>query len=270
MLLVIDIGNTNIVLGGIEKKLTYFIERVSTDKRRTELEYAVMIKSVLEIYGISELAIGGSILSSVVPQLTDVVKSAVEKVLDLEVMVVGPGIRTGLNIHMDYPSQLGSDLVVDAVAAISEHPVPLVVIDMGTATTLSVIDERKRYIGGMILPGVQTASDSLTSSAAQLHQINLETPKKLIGSNTIDCMKSGAMYGNAASIDGLIDRIEEELGTNCTVIATGGLARIVVPLCRREIILDDNLLLKGLQVIYEKNAAPAKKSSPLHRSEAAK
>lgn len=253
MILVIDIGNTNIVLGGIEGEKIYFIERVSTDRQRTELEYAVNLKSVLEIYNIELSEIEGGIISSVVPPLTEVVRTAVQKLIREPVKVVGPGLKTGLNILMDNPAQLGSDLVVDAVAALAEHPVPLVVIDMGTATTVSVIDSRRRYIGGMILPGVRTANDSLVSKAAQLTQISFEKPKKLIGSNTIECMKSGAMYGNAAALDGLIDRIEEELGQKCTVVATGGLAKAIIPLCKREIILDDDLLLKGLQIIYNKN-----------------
>lgn len=253
MILAIDIGNTNIVLGCIENEKIYFIERLSTERKHTELEYAVSIKNVLEIYNIQSDSIEGGIISSVVPQITEVVKHAVEKLIHKSVKVVGPGLKTGLNIRMDNPAQLGSDLVVDAVAAMAEHPVPLVVIDMGTATTVSVINSKRYYIGGIILPGIRTASDSLVSNAAQLTQISFELPKRLIGSNTIDCMKSGAMYGNAAALDGLLERIEEELGETCTAVATGGLAKCVIPLCKRKILLDDNLLMKGLQIIYNKN-----------------
>lgn len=253
MILAIDIGNTNIVLGCIQNEKIYFIERLSTERKRTELEYAVSIKNVLEIYNIQSDSIEGGIISSVVPQITEVVKRAVEKLIHKSVKIVGPGLKTGLNIRMDNPAQLGSDLVVDAVAAMAEHPVPLIVIDMGTATTVSVINSKRYYIGGMILPGIRTASDSLVSNAAQLTQISFELPKRLIGSNTIDCMKSGAMYGNAAALDGLIERIEEELGEPCSAVATGGLAKCVVPLCKRKILLDDNLLMKGLQIIYNKN-----------------
>ncbi|MDD3278387.1 MAG: type III pantothenate kinase [Lachnospiraceae bacterium] len=253
MLLVIDIGNTNIVLGCIQKEKVYFIERLSTDRKKTDLEYAVNIKNVLEIYQIPIEEIEGGIISSVVPQITEVVHGAAEKLIDKPIKVVGPGVKTGLNILMDNPAQLGSDLVVDSVAALAEHPVPLIVVDMGTATTVCVINNKKNYIGGLILPGVRTASDSLVSNAAQLSQISLEKPKRLIGTNTIDCMKSGAMYGNAAALDGIIERINDELGEACTVVATGGLAKVIIPLCRHEIILDDNLLLKGLQIIYDKN-----------------
>ncbi len=253
MLLVIDIGNTNIVVGCIEGDKIFFEERLSTDRRRTELEYAIDIKNVLEIYDIQPLKIDGAIISSVVPQITEVVRKAMKKLIDRTPKVVGPGLKTGLNIVMDQPAQLGSDLVVDAVAAMADHPVPLIIIDMGTATTVSVVDHTKSYIGGMILPGIRTATDSLVTNAAQLQQISFDMPKKLIGSNTIECMQSGALYGNAAAIDGLIDRIEGELKEPCTVVATGGLAAYIVPLCRKKIIVDNNLLLKGLQIIYNKN-----------------
>lgn len=253
MLLVMDIGNTNVVIGCIEGDKIYFIERMSTDRRKTELEYAISIKNVLEIYDIHGGHIEGAIISSVVPQITEVVRSATEKLIRKSVKVVGPGLKTGLNIMMDQPAQLGSDLVVNAVAAMAEHPVPLIIIDMGTATTVSVVNSKRIYIGGMILPGIRTATDSLVSNAAQLQQISFEMPKKLIGSNTIDCMKSGALYGSAAALDGLIERIEEELGEPCITVATGGLSGTVVPLCKKQIIVDDDLLMKGLQIVYNKN-----------------
>lgn len=253
MILAIDIGNTNIVMGCIDEVKTHFIVRLSTDKKKTDLEYAIQLKNVLEIYGVQPLDIEGSIISSVVPQITDLMKHAVEMVLHKEAKVVGPGLKTGLNIRMDNPGQTGSDLIVDAVAAIAEYPVPLVVIDMGTATTISVINEKKDYIGGMIMPGIRAAMDSLVANAAQLSQTSLDVPKKLIGSNTKECMQSGAIYGNAACLDGMIDRIEKELGQKVTVIATGGLAKKIIPHCRRKIHLEDDLLLKGLWIIYEKN-----------------
>jgi type III pantothenate kinase len=253
MILAIDIGNTNIVIGGIDEEKTYFTERLSTVRTKTELEYAVDIKTVLELYHIKYTEIEGCIISSVVPQITNIAKLAAEKILKKEVMVLGPGVKTGLNIKMDNPVQLGADLVADAVAGVAEYPVPLIVIDMGTATTASVIDGRKNYIGGMILPGVGVSLDALTQRASQLSGIGIEAPKHVIGKNTIECMKSGVLYSNAAAIDGIIERIEEELGSKATVVATGGLAKKIVPHCKREIILDDDLLLKGLRVIYQKN-----------------
>ena len=253
MILAIDIGNTNIVLGCIDREKTYFIERVSTVRTKTELEYAIDIKNVLDIYHIKRGDVEGAIISSVVPQITNLVRLAAEKILHKEVMVLGPGLKTGLNILMDQPGQLGADLVADAVAGISEYPVPLIIFDMGTAPTVSVVDSQKHYIGGMILPGIQISLDALTARASQLGGISIEAPRRVIGKNTVECMKSGILYSSAASIDGIIDRMEEELGQKATVIATGGLAKKIVPHCRRQVILDEDLLLKGLMVIYEKN-----------------
>ncbi len=253
MILAIDIGNTNIVIGCIEGRECIFVERLSTVRTKTELEYAIDIKSVLDIYHIRRTDLEGGIISSVVPQITTVAKLAVEKILKKEVLVVGAGIKTGLNIRIDNPAQLGSDLVVDSVAAIAEYEAPLLVFDMGTANTVCVIDKDKNYIGGMIYPGIGVSLDSLTSKASQLGGISLEAPGHIVGKNTAECMKSGIIYSAAASIDGIIDRLRDEIGGRITVIATGGLAKKIIPYCRRDIILDDNLLLKGLSVIYRKN-----------------
>ena len=253
MILAIDVGNTNIVLGCIDGDECLFVERLSTVRTKTELEYAIDIKNVLDIYHIHRSDIEGGIVSSVVPQITNIVKLAVEKILKKEVLVVGAGIKTGLNIRMDNPAQLGSDLVVNAVAGIAEYPVPLLILDLGTANTVSVIDKNKNYIGGMIYPGIGVSLDSLTARASQLGGIGIEAPEHIIGKNTVECMKSGIIYSSAAAIDGSIDRLQDELEGEATVIATGGLAKKIVPYCKREIILDDDLLLKGLAVIYRKN-----------------
>ena len=253
MILAIDIGNTNIVIGCVDEKKTYFIERLATVKTKTELEYAIDIKVVLELYGISREDIKGGIICSVVPQITSIVRLAAEKVLRRQILVVGPGIKTGLNILMDNPAQLGSDLVAGAVAGINEYPLQLIIQDIGTATSICVIVEKNNYIGGMILTGVMVSLNSLTAHAVQLQGISLEPPRQMIGKNTIDCMKSGIINGNAAVVDGMIDRIEEEIGKKATAVATGGLAKAIVPYCRRKVILDDNLLLKGLLIIYNKN-----------------
>lgn len=253
MILAIDIGNTNIVIGCCDDEKIYFIERLSTNYPKTELEYAISFKNVLELYGIDASQIEGGIISSVVPPITNIVRASVEKVLGKTVKIVGPGVKTGLNILMDNPAQVGSDRIVNAVAAINEYPTPLIIIDMGTATTFCVIDEKKNYIGGMILPGVRISLDALTSRTSQLSKISIEAPKKTIGKNTIDCMKSGIIHGNAACIDGMVKRIEHELGQKATVLATGGLARKIVPYCEQRILIDDELLLKGLRLIYNKN-----------------
>ena len=253
MILAIDIGNTNIVIGCIEERKCVFVERLSTVRTKTELEYAIDIKSVLDIYHIRRDDLEGGIISSVVPEITTVAKLAVEKILKKEPLVVGAGIKTGLNIRIDNPAQLGSDLVVDSVAALAEYPAPMLIFDLGTANTVCVIDKNKNYIGGMIYPGIGVSLESLTAHASQLGGIGLEPPEHIIGKNTVECMKSGTLYSAAAAIDGLIDRLCDELEGDVTVIATGGLAKKVVPYCRRKIILDDDLLLKGLAVIYRKN-----------------
>ena len=165
MILAIDIGNTNIVVGCIDDKKTYFIERLSTVRTKTELEYAVDLKTVLDIYHIKKTDIEGCIISSVVPQITNIAKLAAEKILKKEVMVLGPGVKTGLNIMMDNPGQLGADLVANAVAGLNEYPVPFIVIDMGTATTVSVVNNKKQYIGGMIMPGIGISLDSESLTA---------------------------------------------------------------------------------------------------------
>ena len=253
MILAIDIGNTNIVVGCIDKEKIYFTERVATVRTKTELEYAIDIKLLLDINKIKADQIEGGIISSVVPQITNIVKIAAEKILKTEVMVLAAGVKTGLNIKIDNPAQLGADLVANAVAGINNYQVPLIIIDMGTATTLSVVDEKKQYIGGMILPGPRISLDALTARASQLSGISLEAPKNIVGKNTIECMKSGIVYSNAAAMDGMIERIEEEIGSKATVVATGGLAKSIIPHCKREVILDEELMLKGLYIIYEKN-----------------
>ena len=253
MILAIDMGNSNIVIGCIDDEKSYFEERLSTDKSKTALEYAIGFHTVLELYNIDVSRIEGAIISSVVPPLTNVVKSAVEKIIGKTPLVVGPGIKTGLNLQMDNPRSVGSDLIVDAVAGITEYGAPLILIDMGTDTTMSVVDKDNNYVGGVIMTGLRLAMESLSSRASQLFNVSLEVPKNVIGKNTTDCMKSGIVLGNAACIDGMIDRLEEELGYSTTVVATGGLAHVVIPLCKHDIIVDDALLLKGLKIIYDKN-----------------
>ena len=253
MILVIDIGNTNIVAGCVEGKNILFRERLSTAHRATRLEYSVLFKTAFDMYKVDYRAIEGAIISSVVPSVTNIVKEAIDKLCGISVMVVGPGLKTGISIIIDNPAQLGSDLVVDAVAGIEEYPLPQIIVDMGTATTVSVINSKKQFLGGAILPGVAVSHDALIGRTSQLPKVAFEKPKKIIGSNTIDSIKSGILYGNAGAIEGIVDRFENELGEKCTVIATGGLAKVIVPLCKRDIIVDEDLLLKGLMLIYEKN-----------------
>lgn len=253
MLLAIDIGNTNLVIGCIENDSIVFKARIATDRTRTSDQYGVEIKNMIEAFGVKLSDITDCIISSVVPPVFNSVRTGVIKVIGKQPMVVGPGLKTGLNIQMDVPSQVGSDRIVIAVAALAEYKAPLILMDMGTATTIEVVEPENVYMGGVIFPGMKLSLDALTSKAAQLPGISLDKPKKVIGKNTVDCMRSGMMYGTAAMIDGLIDRIAEELGHSSTIIATGGMAQFIIPLCRHTIILEKDLLLKGLNIIYKKN-----------------
>ena len=201
MILAVDMGNSNIVVGGLDDQSTYFEERITTDDRKTSLEYAIMLK----------------------------------------------------NIKMDNPKAVGGDRSVAAVAAIAKYEGPIIIIDMGTATTMDVVDKAGSYIGGVILPGVKVSLNSLVSNTAQLPRINLDVPKRTIGKNTIECMRNGIMYGNAAMLDGLIDRMEAELGEPATLVATGGMSRFITPLCTHKIIYDADLLLRGLLILYRQN-----------------
>ena len=253
MLLAIDIGNTNLVIGCIKDDAIIFKARIATDKARTSDQYGVEIKNMLEAFGIQKEDISDCIISSVVPPVFNSVKTGVIKVIGKQPLVVGPGLKTGLNIHVDIPSQVGSDRIVIAVAALATYKAPLILLDLGTATTIEVVEPDNVYMGGVIFPGVKISLDALTNRAAQIPGISLDKPKNVIGKNTVDCLRSGMMYGTAAMIDGLIERIEEELGHSCTIIATGGMAQFVIPLCKHQIILEKDLLLKGLNIIYKKN-----------------
>ena len=253
MLLAIDIGNTNLVMGCIENDKILFKARIATDRLRTSDQYGVEIKSMLEAYGVQIRDIDDCIISSVVPPVFNSVRTGVIKIIGKQPMVVGPGLKTGLNIHVDVPSQVGADRIVIAVAALAEYQAPLILMDLGTATTIEVVEPGNVYMGGVIIPGVKVSLEALTSRAAQLPGISLDKPKHVIGKNTVDCMRSGMMYGTAAMLDGLVERMEAELGHSATIIATGGMAQFVTPLCKRKIILEKDLLLKGLNIIYKKN-----------------
>lgn len=255
MILAIDMGNTNIVVGGIDENKIYFLERITTDRAKTDLEYAVSIKSILEIHKLESSDIEGAILSSVVPPLNQAVALAVKKITNIDCLMVNYKMNmAGLKIKVENPAGLGSDLIVDSVAAISEYQPPLAVIDLGTATTISVVDKENNYLGGVIHPGLRVSLDTLSSKAAQLPFIDLEAPGRIIASGTVESMRSGILYGHAGTHDGCIEQMEKELGSKLTVVATGGLARFVLPLCRHQIIMDDNLLLKGLLRLYRENA----------------
>ena len=253
MILAVDIGNSNIVLGGMEGERIVFEARMATDLIKTSDQYCAELKTMLNLFEVDPTAIEGSIVSSVVPPLLNSFKTAIRKLTGKSCMIVGPGIRTGLNIRMDNPSEVGSDLIVAAVAGIAQYGAPLLLVDMGTATTITAVDGSGCFVGGCICPGVRISMEALTGRTAQLPGISLDKPQRAIGKNTRDCMRSGIMLGAAAMLDGLLDRMEAELDAPAKVVATGGIARFVLPLCRREIPYDGTLMLKGLQLLYQKN-----------------
>lgn len=253
MILAIDIGNTNIVLGGIEGSKIVKEARMATDLIKTSDQYCAELKNMLDLLEIDRTKMEGAIISSVVPPVLNSFKTAIIKLTGKVPLVVGPGIKTGLNILLDNPAMAGGDLIVGAVAALAEYKPPLLIVDMGTATTISAIDARGSFLGGSIFPGVKISAEALSGKTAQLPAISLEAPPKAIGRNTIDSMRSGVMMGHAAMLDGMIDRMEAELGGSVTVVATGGIARFILPMCRRSMIYDKDLLLKGLRILYENN-----------------
>ncbi len=253
MILTIDIGNTNIVLGGFLGDEPSFVARLSTDTKKTEDEYAAVIRSILSIHAVEKTEIKGAIIASVVPPLNSIFKKAVRTVYGVEPILVGPGIKTGLGIHCDNPATVGADLICGCVAAHHLYGSPSLVVDMGTATKLMLVDKSGTFCGASIIPGVTIGLSALSGGTAQLPQISLEAPRSVIGKNTVDCMRSGVVYGNACLIDGMIDRFFEEAGEEMQVIATGGLSSTIIPLCKHNIRTDEHLVLKGLRILYEKN-----------------
>lgn len=251
MVLAVDVGNTNTVIGVLDGERLVVSGRLSTQPYDTDDDCALRIYSFLRINKIDK--IDGAIISSVVPILNSTFKKAIKSVTGVDAIVVGPGIKTGLNIKIDNPAELGADLVVGAVAAVEKYPCPQVIFDLGTATTASVIDKNKTYIGGAVLCGVKTAVNAISAGTAQLPQIDISAPDKAICTNTIDCMRSGAVFGAAAMIDGLVKRFENELGEKLTVVVTGGLGKTICNQCESELIYDENLLIDGLRIIYDKN-----------------
>ena len=253
MLLTIDIGNSNVTIGIYENDVLTLTARLSTNPNATSDEYAVSLEKALEINGKDYHNIEDCIISSVVPSVGLAISQAVTVLCDIVPLEVGPGVKTGLNIKIDNPAQLGADLVVGAVAAINEYTLPCAIIDMGTATTVSVVDKNGAYIGCTIGAGVRLTLKALTQNTAQLPSIDISAPPHVIGTNTVDSMRSGLVLGTAAMLDGLIERIADELGEMPTVVATGGLSKEVIKQCRSEIIYNENLLLDGLKEIYERN-----------------
>ncbi len=255
MILAIDIGNTNMVLGGFAGEDLAFVARIATDAAKTEDEYATKIRSVLALHGIEKSEVKGVIVSSVVPPLNHIIQKAIHMLYGIAVVMVAPGIKTGISIVCDNPATVGADLICACVAADNLYGSPSLIIDMGTATKIMVVDKTSSFIGVSIIPGVSIALKALASGTAQLPQISLEAPKSVIGKNTADCMRSGAVFGHASMLDGMIDRFCEEMGEELPVIATGGFSATIIPHCKHQITVDEDLVLKGLYILYQKNKA---------------
>ena len=253
MILAVDIGNTNVTLGVFESDSPAFSTRLSTDVKRPSDEYAILIKGALVLHGVGAESIDGAIISSVVPPLTSIIKESIKLLFGCDALTVGPGIKTGININCDAPSSVGTDLICSCVAVHHLYESPALIIDMGTATKIMSVNEKGAFTGVSILPGVIMGLSALAEGTAQLPRVSLETPRAIISKNTADCMKSGAIYGNASMIDGMIDRINEETGKALPVYATGGLSPVIIPHCKHEIKLDEDLVLKGLNILYKKN-----------------
>ena len=254
MILCIDVGNTNIVLGCIGDRQIIRTIRLTTNVHETSAEMAVRLSGIFDFYGIARSDFTGAIISSVVPSVTEPLREAVSELLNVRCMVVGPGIKTGLNVRIDDPGTLAGDLLTGAVAAMNYYTLPAIVIDMGTAITITAIDAKGCYRGGVIFPGVSLSYRALSYSASLLPDISFSVPKKVIGTNTVDAMRAGAVFGTASMLDGLVTKMQAEIGETCTVIATGGHASSIVPYCEHEIIVDDDLLLKGLYYLYRRNS----------------
>lgn len=259
MLICIDIGNTNITIGGYDGDCLKFTARLATDTRRTSDQYAIEIRDIIHIYDIERSDVTDAAICSVVPSVSLAISRAVNKLFGIEAMILGPGVKTGLNIKIDNPAQLGADLAAGAVGALAKHRYPCIIIDLGTASTIFVVNDKCEFVGGAIAAGLELTLNALATHTAQLPSVGIEAPKKVIGTNTVDSMKSGIVFGAASMLDGMITRIERELGYKTTVIATGGLAPEVVKLCDHDIVLDGNLLLEGLKIIYFRNFPERKK-----------
>ena len=262
MVLLLDCGNTHTVFGcaDSEGKLSQ-IFRMETNRKKTGFEYASDIRQIFALLKIDPDSFCGAVISSVVPQLTEPYRKALRMAISRDALVIGPGIRTGLRIRIDDPGTIAPDLVAGAVAAKAKYPLPAIIIDMGTATTITVVDQNGDYIGGVILPGVGISMNALASETSLLPSIDVAPSKKLIATSTGDAMRSGIVYGTAGALDGIIDRFLSELHTEATLLGTGGLAGVICPYCRHKILVDEELLLHGLWHLFRLNESETKRTS---------
>ena len=256
MLLVIDVGNTNIVFGLFEGDKLAHQFRVESSRGRTADEYRVTLLSLLSMIGIEPSRVTAGIIASVVPPLTEPMVRLVQQAFGKEALVIGAGVRSGMPILVENPREVGADRIVNAVAAYARFQKEVIVVDFGTATTFDCVSGKGEYLGGVIAPGIQISADALFSRAAKLPRVEVALPPKVIGRNTVHSMQSGIVYGYVGLVDGLVERLKVEMGQDCAVIATGGLAVLIAPLTRTVPVTDDELTLTGLRILYERNVAP--------------
>lgn len=253
MVITIDIGNTNACIGVYHNDQRILSTRIKTDREKTAMEYAVLLKDVLDVYGVQRSEVAGVALSSVVPVLTTTLTGAIELLFNLKPLVITPAVNTGLILKIDEPASCGADLICTAVGAAEKYPLPAIVIDLGTATKITVIDRERGFCGGAIIPGVMVSLDALGKGTALLPSISVSGKVPVIGTNTVDCMLSGSILGTASMLDGMVERYQKELGEPCTIVACGGLSSTVVPYCCKKMILDQDLLLDGLYAVYQRS-----------------
>jgi len=253
VILVIDVGNTNIVLGIYKGKQLLHHWRISTNRSGTVDEYGITIHNLFQYAGISLEQIEGVAISSVVPPLMGLLEQLCAKYMKKTPLIVGPGVKTGLNIRYENPREVGADRIVNSVAAIEKYGSPLIVVDFGTATTFDYIDEEASYLGGAIVPGIGISTEALYQRAAKLPRIELTKPKSVVGRNSVTSMQAGIIFGYVGQVDGIVNRIKKEFNVTPKVIATGGLAELIFAESETIEVVDPMLTLEGLRLIYERN-----------------
>ncbi|MFE8704053.1 type III pantothenate kinase [Cytobacillus sp. FJAT-54145] len=259
MIFVFDVGNTNIVLGVYDKDELKHHWRIETNRNKTEDEYGMMIKNLFDHVGLTFSSVDGIIISSVVPPIMFSLERMCQKYFNIKPLVVGPGIKTGLNIKYENPREVGADRIVNAVAAIHEYGSPLIIVDFGTATTYCYINEHKQYMGGAIAPGIGISTEALYSKAAKLPRIEIARPEGVVGKNTVAAMQAGILYGYVGQVEGIVKRMKDQSQEVPTILATGGLANLIAAESDIIDIVDPFLTLKGLQLIYKRNMDNIKK-----------
>ncbi|MFD6438527.1 type III pantothenate kinase [Peribacillus sp. NPDC060186] len=259
MIFVLDVGNTNTVLGVYDEDILKYHWRIETSRHKTEDEYGMVIKSLLQHEGLSFDQFDGIIISSVVPPIMFALERMCKKYFGIKPLIVGPGIKTGLNIKYENPREVGADRIVNAVAGIQEYGSPLIIVDFGTATTYCYINEDKQYMGGAIAPGINISTEALYSKASKLPRIEISRPDGIIGKNTVSAMQAGILYGYVGQVEGIVNRIKAQSNLEPTVIATGGLATLIANESTVIDVVEPFLTLKGLQLIYKRNREQVKK-----------